>query len=89
MEILGHSVKFVKLHKKLFYFGIKKTGNIPYSDLEKTLLDLIHLKKYAGKTNATIRDEVIEWADEANKPRMKKYAKYYGKSVRKALEELK
>ena len=90
IEILGRRVKFVKLTKKLFGFGIKKTaGNIPYSDLEKTILDLIHLKKHAGRPNRVIRDHLIEWADEASKNKLKKYAKHYSKSVRKALEELK
>ncbi|MDO8627255.1 MAG: hypothetical protein Q7K42_02215 [Candidatus Diapherotrites archaeon] len=89
INILGHMVKFVKLNKKLFGFGIKSRGLIPYSDLEKTILDLIHIKKYAGKSNKAIRDYLIEWADDANKNKMKKYSKYYSKSVRKALEELK
>lgn len=89
IEILGHKVKFIKINKKLFGFGIKKTGYTIYSDLEKTILDLIHLRKYAGKTNKAIRDELIEWADEANKNKIKKYSKHYSKSVRKALEELK
>jgi len=89
MEIFGRRVKFVKLNKKLFGFGIKKAGTIPYSDLEKTILDLIHLKKYAGRPNKAIRDYLIEWADEADKNKMKKYSKHYSKSVRKALEELK
>ncbi|MDO8538001.1 MAG: hypothetical protein Q7S21_03900 [archaeon] len=88
-KILGRKIKFVKLSKKLFGFGIKKAGNAPYSDLEKTILDLIHIKKYAGKSNKSIRDYLIEWADEADKNKMKKYAKHYSKSVGKVLEELK
>jgi hypothetical protein len=88
--ILGSRVKFVKLNKKLFGFGIKKTaGGTPYSDLEKTILDLIHLKKHAGRSNRAIRDLLIEWADEADKNKLKKYSKHYSESVRKALEELK
>ena len=88
ISILGHRVKFVKLNKKLFGFGIK-AGPVPYSDLEKTILDLIHIKKYAGKSNKAIRDYLIEWADEADKNRMKKYSKHYSKPVREALAELK
>ena len=89
IEILGRRIKFVKLNKNLFNFGLKKAKFVVYSDLEKTILDLIHLRKYAGKTNKVIRDELIEWADEANKTKLKKYSKHYSKSVRKALEELK
>jgi len=89
IKILGRKVKFVKLSKKLFGFGIKKPENTPYSDLEKTILDIIHIHKYSGKTNKAIRDYVIEWADEADKNKMKKYSKHYSKSVRTVLEELK
>ena len=88
IEIFGRRVKFVKLNKKLFGFGIK-AGDVPYSDLEKTILDLIHIKKYAGNSNKAIRDYLIEWADEADKNRMKKYSKHYSKPVREALAELK
>jgi len=88
-KILGRKVKFVKLSKKLFGFGIKKSGNTLYSDLEKTILDIIHMRKYSGESSKAIRDYVIEWADEANKTKMKKYSKNYSNSVRKALEELK
>jgi len=88
-EILGRKVKFVKLNNKLFGFGIKREDNINYSDLEKTILDIIHIRKYSGESNKAIRDYVIEWADEADKNKMKKYSKHYSKSVSKALEELK
>jgi len=89
IEILGRKVKFVKLSKKLFGFGIKKTGNASYSDLEKTILDLIHIKKYSGESNKAIRDYLIEYADEANKNKLEKYSKHYSKSVKKMLKELK
>ncbi len=88
-KILGRKVKFVKLSKKLFGFGIKKFKNTPYSDLEKTILDIIHIHKYSGESNKAIRDYVIEWADEADKNKMKKYSRHYSKSVRAVLEELK
>ena len=88
IKILGRKVKFVKLKKDLFGFGIKKTKNTPYSDLEKTILDITHLRKYSGETNKIIRDYVIEWADEADKDKMKKYSEHYSKSVRNVLEEL-
>lgn len=88
--VFGRRVKFVKLNKKLFGFGIKKTASgTPYSDLEKTILDLIHLKKHAGRPNKVIRNHLIEWADEADKNKMKKYSEHYSESVRNALEELK
>ena len=38
-KILGHNIKFTKIKKKLLSFGIIK-GNLPYSDKEKTVLDI-------------------------------------------------
>ncbi len=90
ITILGSRIKFVKLKKNLFSFGIIKTKNgLPYSDLEKTLLDMIHLNKYGGKTDAHIRDYIIEWFDKANKNKIKKYAKHYPKSTQEFVEKLK
>lgn len=87
-NILGHRVKFVKLSKKLFGFGIKKANGISYSDLEKTLLDLIHLRAHSGKTEKAIIDELIEWAEEADKRKLRKYSKHYSAKVRKIAEAL-
>ena len=88
-KILGRKVKFVKLNKNLFGFGVKKEGNVVFSDLEKTLLDLIHLRIYFGKTEEAIVDELIEWAEEADKKKLKKYAEHYSSKVGKIAEELK
>ncbi|MFH1224214.1 MAG: hypothetical protein V1676_00235 [Candidatus Diapherotrites archaeon] len=88
MEILGRRVKFVKLKKGLFGFGTKRNGPIIYSGLEKTLLDLIHLKKHGGKKDGAIRDDLIEWAETASRKKLKEYSKHYGMSVRKAAEAL-
>lgn len=87
--ILGRKVKFVKLKKDLFNFGIKRMKNIPYSDLEKTILDLIHIRKYSSRSDKAIRDELIEWVETASKNKLNKYAKHYSRSVRKVVEELK
>ncbi len=87
-EILGRKVKFVKLNKKLFGFGIKKTGRIPFSDLEKTLLDLIHLKVHSGKSENAIKNELIEWIKKADKSKLKTYSKHYNNKVKKIIEEL-
>lgn len=88
INILGRKVKFVRLNKKLFDFGIKKSGEfIIYSDLEKTLLDLIHIKKYNGKSNKIIKNELVEWHDSSNKLKLHKYSKHYNNSVKNVLGE--
>jgi hypothetical protein len=86
--ILGRKIKFVKLKKDLFRFGIKREKSLRYSDLEKTILDLIHVRKYAGRTNKAIVDEVIEWGETASKKKLRAYATHYSRSVQKIVEEL-
>lgn len=88
IEILGRRIKFVKLKKSLFGFGTKRNGPIIYSDIEKTLLDLIHLKKYSGKKDTAIKDDLIEWAETASRKKLREYSKHYSASVGKVAEAL-
>jgi len=88
-KIFGRKVKFVKLNKKLFGFGIKKDWKFPYSDLEKTILDLAHLRIYSGKAEKAIIDELIEWAEESDHKKLLAYSKHYSARVGKIAEELK
>ncbi|MFH1915732.1 MAG: hypothetical protein ABIJ21_00565 [Nanoarchaeota archaeon] len=48
MTILGNKIKFIKTKPRLMNFGMKKTGHFKYSDVEKTVLDMIYLKRYDG-----------------------------------------
>lgn len=89
IKILDRKVRFIKFKKGLFGFGTKRNGRIIYSDLEKTILDLIHLKKYAGKKDTAIKDDLIEWAETLSRKKLEKYSKYYGLSERKVAEALK
>lgn len=88
IEIMGRRIKFVKLKKELITFGIKKANDIPYSDLEKTILDLIHLKKYSGKNDNEIINDLIEWSENTSKKKLNEYSKHYSKSVKKIVEAL-
>lgn len=81
ISILGYKVKFYKLVPKMFKFGIVKHLN-PYSDPEKTLLDLFYLKHYD-------KGNFEEIAETVSKSKLTKYAKYYDKRTIKAVEELK
>ena len=78
--ILGHKVKFVKISPKLI-FGIHKK-NIPYSDPEKTSLDLLYLNHYS-------RAEFEEIAENLSKNKLIKYSKKYSKRIIHVIEELK
>lgn len=78
--IMGHKVKFIKLSSKLIFGIIGK--NIPYSDPEKTLLDLFHLKHYK-------KEEFKEIAEKLSKNKLTKYSKKYSKKIIDVVKELK
>jgi len=81
MNILGHYVKFIKAKKELFLFGIKKTP-FPYSDTEKTILDIIYFAKYNSMKDSEIKNKIDEYLEYAEKKKLLEYSKHYPKSVR-------
>lgn len=87
MEIGGVKVKFIKLKKELFTFGIIKKP-VNYSDLEKTLLDKIYLYSYNSNDYNKIKYNILEYIDVANERKLRSYVKYYSKPVKKILLEL-
>ena len=86
ISILGHKVKFIKLNKKLFGFGVKSNGFINYSDPEKTFLDIIHIRKHSGFENDAIKNELADLIEHLDKRKIMRYAKNYSKSVRNFLK---
>jgi len=79
--IMGRKVKFYRLSRKMFVFGIIK-NSINYSDSEKTLLDLLYLKHYT-------KEEFEEIAEELSKIKLLKYVKNYNKRAINIVKELK
>jgi len=82
VKILGHRVKFIKLKKDLFSFGIKHDKGLNYSDIEKTMLDIVHVRKHRGVEEAIIRNEISDLLRHANKKRLYEYAEHYSLSIR-------
>lgn len=88
IAIEGKKFKFIKLKPGLLTFGIKENRDIKYSDHEKTILDFIYLRKQNGAPDEKIILEVSEWAEGISKSRIKKYLKFYPKTVARVFEEL-
>jgi predicted transcriptional regulator of viral defense system len=86
--ILGHKVKFVKIKKELTTFGIKKE-NIPYSDIEKTILDMVYLGIYKGSSESSIKNDIIDYIDKCNKAKLINYAEHYPKTILKFIQKIK
>ena len=87
LRVLDHTIKFIKAKKDLFSFGITK-GDIPHSDVEKTILDMIHLDKYNGRKDTAMRNKITEYLDHADRAKILKYSKHYSKSVQTFIQEL-
>lgn len=87
VKIMGHTIKFIKIHKKLFNFGIIKK-DINYSDIEKTLLDIIYLSKYHGLNKDSIKNKIKDILRHSSKNKLIKYSKNYPKTVQNFIREL-
>ena len=81
ITILGHKVKFTKLSPRLISFGIKN-NSLPYSNPEKTVLDLVYLGKYS-------KEEFLESSRKVSKRQLIRYSKNYDARVRATVSELK
>jgi len=80
IEILGHKVHFIKIKKKLTEFGIKN-NEVSYSDIEKTILDIIYLGVYNGLSDSDIKNKIVDYADKCDNNKVIRYSKNYPKSV--------
>jgi predicted transcriptional regulator of viral defense system len=84
VEVLGHRVRFIKVSKSLFGFGVMNH----VSETEKTVLDMIYLHRYNGLSEAEIRERVLDLLPECRKPLLLRYSKHYPKTVRRMVEGL-
>jgi len=80
IKIAGEKVKFLKLKKGLFGFGIKK-DKIRFSDLEKTLLDIVYISRYRSVSEEKVLSTLEEYGGEANKEKIKSYLEFYPKTT--------
>lgn len=88
IDILGTKVKFVKVSKELFKFGIIE-DDFKHSDIEKTLLDMVYLAKYNNYSEEEIRNRVLHLVNNCEKSKLKKYAEFYPKTVSRFLDTIK
>ncbi len=83
IEVIGHKIKFIKLKKSLFGFGIIKNNKINFSENEKTLLDFIYLYKYKGLSIKDIKNRISELTKHCSAKKTRRYSKKYNKKITK------
>ena len=81
IKVAGEKVKFIKLKSKLLTFGITKQNHIKFSDVEKTLLDIIYLSKYRSVSEERIISIISDYNTNANARKIREYLKSYPKTV--------
>jgi len=90
IKILGKKFRFLRFKNTFFKFGIIN-GKVKYSDLEKTILDLIYLWEYHHTNENRILVELSKLLDGISKKKILDYSQYYPKSnsniLKKALKK--
>lgn len=84
-KILGLNVMVRRINKKYFFgFEYMKDGDFyfPYSDIEKTFIDLIYYKQYIDKKT------LIEFKKKIDNRKLKNYLKKYPKLIKKRVENV-
>lgn len=80
--ILGSNV-LIRRIKKRYFFGIEYNQQnkiaLPYSDIEKTFIDMIYFKEKLNK------DTIIAFKKRINKKKLDNYLKTYPKRIRKLI----
>lgn len=87
ITINNRKYKFHKLKPSLLKFGIIET-KFRYSDLEKTILDLIYLGVYSSKPKVKILMEISDYVQNLSKNKIRKYIQNYPNSVKEMIGEI-
>jgi len=88
LTIMGREIVFKNIKTKLTRFGIIKEP-YPYSDTEKTILDLVYFAIYGNLGESGAKNAIIDYVDKCNKTKLREYAKHYPKTAIKLIESIK
>jgi len=89
ITVCGQKCKFIRLRPLLFKFGIKKKGNeVRYSDLEKTILDLMYLWHTSNMPNHKIKSEILKYFKLGKINTIKEYCSHYPESIQQLVDEI-
>jgi len=86
VNVGGEKVRFIKLSPDLFGFGVIESNSVKFSDVEKTILDLIYLSRYRSVPEGKIASTIEGYAEKAEKEKLREYMKSYPKTVRRVAE---
>ncbi|MFH1472119.1 MAG: hypothetical protein ABIF85_04405 [Nanoarchaeota archaeon] len=87
IDIAGYKFRCLKLKPELFGFGVVG-DKLRYSDVEKTILDFIHIWRYNGIAEEKIIMDLSEYAANASKKKLLAYSGNYSKSLKETAEKM-
>ena len=88
LDVFGNKIKLIKLKPELFRFGIRKSKSMRYSDIEKTVLDMIYLKRYSGLDDNTVANYIMPHIEHCSKEKLMRYATKYNKKMEEFVKKL-
>jgi len=88
IKVFNREFKIIRLKRSLFNFGIKKKPNeVKYSDLEKTILDLIYLWQLSNTPSHKINSEIFKYLRTCSIEKIRDYCSHYPESVQQLMDE--
>jgi len=86
VKVAGENVRFMKLSRNLFGFGVIEKNGVKFSDLEKTVLDMVYISKYRSTPEQRIASSIEVYANGVASKRLKEYLKSYPRTVAKVIK---
>jgi predicted transcriptional regulator of viral defense system len=87
IKVAGEKVKFLKLSSRLVDFGIVNESGTRFSDIEKTVLDLVYISRYRSVPEGKITSMIEEYRKRMKADKVMEYLKFYPKSVEKVARD--
>jgi len=81
----GQKVKFIKLVSKLFGFGVEVRNAMKFSNVEKTLLDLVYISRYRSVPETKVLSMIEDYRGNAETEKFKDYLKFYPKAMERMI----
>ena len=89
ITVCSQEFKFIRLRPLFFKFGINEKDNeVKYSDLEKTVLDLMYLWHSSNMPNHKIKAKILKYFNLSSIDKIKEYYSYYPESIQKLVNEM-
>ena len=81
IKVAGEKVKFIKLAPRLVNFGVVNSEEKRFSDVDKTILDLVYISRYRSVPEGKIVALIDEYKNRLSLSKLKSYLEMYPEAV--------